>query len=150
MEIYLAERADLNEILELQKIAYIQEAEIYNDFSIQPLTQTRESLQKEWQDGTILKAILDGQIVGSVRAQEVDQICKIGKLIVNPAYQNRGIGRKLMAEIERVYQSCSAYELFTGDKSKKNLALYRKLGYKEHKTERVSNLLSLIFLQKTR
>ena len=33
---------DAAEILELQRIAYQSEAEIYNDYSIQPLTQSLE------------------------------------------------------------------------------------------------------------
>ena len=31
---------DAKEILDLQKLAYVSEAEIYNDYSIPPLTQT--------------------------------------------------------------------------------------------------------------
>jgi len=57
---------DLEAILELQKVAYTQEAEIYNDFDIQPLTQKMDSLLMEWQNGIILKAVTDGQIIGSV------------------------------------------------------------------------------------
>ena len=50
----------------MQKVAYTQEAEIYNDFDIQPLTQKMDSLLMEWQNGIILKAVTDGQIIGSV------------------------------------------------------------------------------------
>ncbi len=148
MKISIAELTDLDKILELQKIAYIQEAEIYNDFNIQPLTQAMDSLLVEWQNGIVLKAVTDGQIIGSVRAQMADTICKIGKLIVGPAHQNKGVGRKLMAEIENAFTNCSVYELFTGDKSRKNLAFYRKLGYKDYKTDQISNHLTLIFLRK--
>jgi len=69
-------------------------------------------------------------------------------LIGSPAYQNKGTGRKLIAEIEKVFQNCSMCELFTGDKSEKNLTLYRKLGYKDHNTKQVNNNLTLIFLPK--
>ncbi len=148
MKISIAAFGDLEKILELQKTAYIQEAEIYNDFSIQPLAQTMDSLLGEWQNGIVLKAVADGQIIGSVRAQRVDHVCKIGKLIVSPNYQNKGIGRKLMAEIESTFQNCSVYELFTGSMSKKNLALYRKLGYKDYQTEQINSRLTLIFLRK--
>jgi hypothetical protein len=53
-----------------------------------------------------------------------------------------------MAEIEKAFQNCSTYELFTGDKSEKNLALYRKLGYKDFKTKQINKSLTLLFLQK--
>jgi len=147
-ELSLAELTDLDKILELQKEAYVQEAEIYDDFNIQPLAQNIDSLKLEWQRGIVIKAEKNGQIIGSVRAELVDDICKIGKLIVKPDFQNQGIGKRLMTKIEKLFDNCSTYELFTGDKSEKNLMLYRKLGYKDWKTELIDNNLKLIYLQK--
>ncbi len=147
-EITLAELTDLDKILEMQKEAYIQEAEIYNDFNIQPLTQDIDSLKSEWQKGIVIKAEKNGQIVGSVRATMVDNVCKIGKLIVKPDYQNQGIGKQLLKEIEKLFDNCSIYELFTGYKSEKNLAIYRKSGYQDCKEELIDGILKLIYLQK--
>ncbi len=143
-----AELTDLKDILDLQKEAYSQEAEIYNDFDIPPMTQNIDSLKIEWQNGTVIKAERNGQIIGSVRAELIDDVCKIGKLIVKPDFQNQGIGKRLMTEIERLFNTCSTYELFTGDKSEKNLTLYRKLGYIDFKTKQIDNNLKLIYLQK--
>ena len=147
-KISLAELTDLDKILELQKEAYFQEAEIYNDFNIQPLTQDIDSLKSEWQKGIVIKAEKNEQIVGSVRAEMVNNVCKIGKLIVKPDYQNQGIGKQLLKEIEKLFDNCSVYELFTGFKSEKNLAIYRKLGYKDCKEEQINENLKLIYLQK--
>ena len=83
-----ASESDLEEILTLQKLAYISEAEIYNDFSIPPLQQTLEEIRKEYNEKTFFKAVASGRIVGSVRANVADGICCIGKLIVHPDYQN--------------------------------------------------------------
>jgi hypothetical protein len=58
---------DLTEILELQIRAYQSEAEIYDDFSIEPLIETPLELQNQFKHKTFLKAIMDGIIVGSVR-----------------------------------------------------------------------------------
>lgn len=143
-----ADLDDLDEILRLQKECYEQEAEIYNDFTIPPMTQNINSLRIEWQKGIVIKAEKNGRIIGSVRAELVDNICKIGKLIVKPDFQNQGIGKKLMTEIENLFDNCSIYELFTGDKSEKNLTLYRKLGYIDFKSELIDDNLKLIYLQK--
>lgn len=147
MEIKAATKNDLPEILALQKLAYRSEAEIYNDFGIPPLKQTMEQLEEEAEYSTILKAVDDGRIVGSVRAYEKEGTCFIGRLIVHPDYRNRGIGRKLMGTVE-IFFKCKRYELFTGHRSEKNLALYEKLGYKRYKTETISEALSLIYLEK--
>jgi len=143
-----AKETDLPQILAIQKRAYQQEAELYNDFSIQPLQQNLESTQKEWQAGTILKAMQDGRIIGSVRAHETDSVCFIGKLIVEPSNQNNGIGRALLAAIEQHFSSAVRYELFTGHRSEKNIALYKKCGYTAYKTEKATSNLQFVFLQK--
>lgn len=143
----IAVEGDLEEILDLQKLAYRSEAEIYNDFTIPPLTQTLESLKEEAKTSIILKVVEDRRIVGSVRGIQKNGICYIGKLIVHPDYQNKGIGRKLMEAIEKCFKGVS-YELFTGYLSEKNLAFYEKLGYKRFKTERVTDNLQLVYMEK--
>ncbi|MDP4180359.1 MAG: GNAT family N-acetyltransferase [Bacillota bacterium] len=99
-------------------------------YNILPLTQTLEELFEEAKNSTILKAVVENKMVGSVRAFEKDGSCFIGRLIVHPDYQNSGIGRKLMADIENNF-GCIRFELFTGHLDKKNLAFYDKL-YKKH------------------
>lgn len=50
MEIVKASIEDLPEILSLQKLTYRSEAEIYNDFTIQPLTQSLEEINQEFNE----------------------------------------------------------------------------------------------------
>lgn len=139
---------DLEQILKLQYLAYQSEAKLHNNYSIPPLMQTLEDVQKEFQDGIILKATDDtGVIVGSVRGYTKDNTLYIGKLIVHPEYQGRGISTKLMQMIESEYPS-HRYELFTSDKSVKNLAIYEHLGYSRFKEISVTPELKLIYLEK--
>lgn len=139
MIIEKANISDAKEILLLQKLAYSSEADIYNDFGIFPIVQTLDQIEKDFEKWTFLKAIIDGRIVGSVRAHEKEGTCHIGRLIVHPDFQNRGIGTKLMKEIEKIFGS-KRFELFTGDKSQKNLYLYQKLGYKIFKEQKIDNI----------
>lgn len=140
--------SDLEEILALQKLAYLSEAEICNDFSIPPLLQTIEDIKSEYAYKTFLKAVDSGKIIGSVRANLQDGTCYIGKLIVHPDYQNRGIGTALMNSIENCFKGCKRYELFTGKKSVKNIYLYNKLGYRIFKEEKISEKLTFVYLEK--
>jgi ribosomal protein S18 acetylase RimI-like enzyme len=148
MKIIKAGIEDAASILELQKLAYLSEAEIYDDFSIPPLVQTSEEIKKEFGEKTVLKAIIDNRLVGSVRAREQDGTCHIDRLIVHPKYQDNGIGKRLMAEIETVFPSAKRFELFTGHKSERNLYLYRKLGYQTFKQKPFNEKLSFVFLEK--
>jgi GNAT superfamily N-acetyltransferase len=147
MKITHAETTDAAEILALQKLAYQSEAEIYDDYEIPPLTQSLESIRSEFEDHKFLKAVVDGRIVGSIRARIHSDTCHIGRLIVHPDYQNRGIGSALLEEIEKC-QQVKRYELFTGSKSERNLYLYKKHGYREFKTEDQTDKVKIVFLQK--
>lgn len=148
IEIKIANKEDLKEILDLQHICYKENAIRYNDFNIQPLTQSLQELEEEFDRGLILKAEAEGKIIGSVRAYKNNNTCYIGKLIVDPSYQNRGIGQKLMKEIENSYSDVSRFELFTGFKDEKNIYLYNKLGYKVFKEEKLSPELTFLFFEK--
>jgi N-acetylglutamate synthase-like GNAT family acetyltransferase len=143
-----AELKDLPEILSLQKIAYLSEAAIYNDYSIPPLTQDIDSIIEEFHQGIFLKAMLHNKIAGSIRAHVLGDTCFINKLIVDNAHQNKSIGTMLMKRIEEEFKNVSRYELFTGHKSEKNLYLYRKLGYTDFSNKPVNKALILVFLEK--
>jgi GNAT superfamily N-acetyltransferase len=145
-----ADVSDASEILRLQKLAYQSEAGIYHDWSIPPLTQTLAEIEAEFTKKVFLKATLDGRLIGSVRAFLEAATCHIGRLIVEPAIQGRGIGKQLLAAIEAEFTAADRFELFTGDRSARNLAFYRKLGYEAFKTERVSPEMALVYLEKRR
>jgi ribosomal protein S18 acetylase RimI-like enzyme len=142
---------DAEDILALQKLAYRSEAEIYNDFHIPPLDQTLEDMKADIQRQVVLKAVMrcgNGRIVGSVRAFSKDGTCHIGRLIVDPDLQRRGIGTALMGAIEGRFNEATRYELFTGDRSEGNIRLYERLGYRRFKSERASDSLTLVYMEK--
>jgi ribosomal protein S18 acetylase RimI-like enzyme len=139
---------DLPEILALQKSAYLGEAEIYQDFTMQPLQQTMDQIIHEYNSGLFLKAIHDNQIIGSVRAREDGETCYIGKLVVKPELQNKGIGSQLLKEIENRFYHLQRYELFTGQKNLRNLKFYKKHGYIELMKETLSEEHTLVYMEK--
>ena len=143
-----ASREDLTEILALQKLAYRSEAVLNNDFSISPMTQTLEGILEEFGWRTFLKTVLDGHIVGSVRGHLADGTCCIGRLIVHPDFQNRGFGTQLMRAIEARFAGVRRFELFTGERSARNLYLYQKLGYRIFRRERLNEKVGLVYLEK--
>ena len=140
--------ADAADILALQKTAYRSEAELYQDFSIPPLTQTLEDLESEFGSKRFLKAVCDGRIVGSVCAGLNRGSCHIGRLIVHPEMQNRGIGTRLLHAAEGLFPQAARFELFTGDRSERNLYLYRKTGYREFRRETLNKKVMLVYLEK--
>ena len=139
---------DAKEILQLQKLAYQSEAAIYDDYSIPPLIQSLEDMVSDLQKQTVLKVMMDGKIVGSVRGYIRDGTGYVGRLIVHPDFQNRGIGTRLMKAIEEHLSQAKRYELFTGHKSERNIHLYKKLGYRPFRTESINDRLVLVYMEK--
>ncbi len=140
--------ADLPIILELQRAAFKKEAEHVKDPSIKPMTQTLEELREELATSVFLKYVQDGVIIGSVRARAIDGTCHIGRLVVHPDHWRSGIGRSLMREIESRFLHVQRYELFTREDHEGTRPFYRSLGYTPFKTERYSDTLSFVFLEK--
>lgn len=148
MQIQCAQIGDLSEILQLQRLAWREEAEKIQNLNIQPLMQTIEEIHGELVSGIILKAVGEsGEIIGSVRGRIESGTLYIGKLMVHPKHQNQGIGRLLLAAIENMFPQCRC-ELFTNGKNPKNLYFYESAGYIQLKEEAVSDLLSFIYFEK--
>ena len=148
MLIQKAERHDLQEILDLQYLAYQSEAKLLNNPHIPPLKQTLEEVEQEYLDGFFLKAVdTDNRIIGSVRAYSKEGTLYIGKLIVRPDLQGQGIGTQLLNAMENTCPH-KRYELFTSSKSVRNIKLYERLGYKIFIEKPVSEDLKFIYLEK--
>ena len=147
MTISRATKEDLPAILALQYLAYQSEAILLQNFSIPPLKQTLADLEAEFERGVVLKAEEGGMIIGSVRAYCEGGTSRIGKLIVDPAYQGRGIGTALLSAVE---QACLAprYELFTSSKSEKNIRLYERAGYVRFAEKEAGAGITFVYLEK--
>ena len=138
------------QILVLQYLCYLTEAELYDGYAMPPLTQSLGSLLDEYDTHQVLVARLEDEIVGSVRGRLVDGTCHVGRLVVHPRLRRRGLGTRLMHAIEEHFAAAERYELFTGHLSEENLRLYRRLGYTEFRKETVSPRLRLVYLEKFR
>ena len=147
IKILKAKPEDLEAILQLQYAAYQSEAALNNDFTIQPLTQTLEELIAEHQKGVVLKAVNEGEIIGSVRAFADGDTVYIGKLIVHPDHQGKGLGKRLLAAVENNLHR-KRFELFTSAKSERNLRLYEKAGYTRFREKQNDAGITFVYMEK--
>lgn len=149
MTITTARRGDLPAILQLQYLAYQSEAELVGSQDIPPLKQTLAEVEAEFDAGVFLKAEADGELVGSVRGRAEGGTLYVGKLIVRPEHQGQGIGTALLAAIEAACPQPRC-ELFTSDKSRRNLTLYQRVGYVPFQRREVAPGLVFVYLEKQR
>ena len=148
MRITKADYEDLQEILQLQYLAYQSEAELFGSQDIPPLKQTLEEVVEEYRNGIILKMVNEhDEIIGSVRARESDGTAYIGKLMVHPDCRHKGFGIRLLSEIEKMYPG-KRYELFTSTRSSNNIRLYQRMGYRIFDQKSITGELQFVYLEK--
>ena len=135
------------ELLTLQRAAYVTEARLYDDVHLPALAQTLDDLVDELAGSTCLAAVAGTRLVGAVRTRERDDVLHVGRLVVAPDLQGRGIGTRLLLAAEDGADAGSA-ALFTGSRSTANLRLYERHGYREQRREAVHAGLVLVHLVK--
>lgn len=149
LEMMRAENPDLQNILDLQYLAYQSEARLCNNWDIPPLKQTYQDVVAEFAKSVFFKVTDEHEtIIGSVRGYSQNNTFHIGKLMVHPDWQRLGIGAKMLLAVEKLCPS-ARYELFTSSMSKGNICLYHSVGYTEFKRETISDTLEFIYLEKS-
>lgn len=138
---------DIDTILTIQKKAFLFQAKKYDDFDMPPMIETHEDVKKVLKSQTILVAVMDDQIVGSIRLIKNGTEGEVRRLSVDDDWQGNGIGHMLMDIIELQDQSITRLWLLTGAKSYKSINMYKKFGYKVYKEEAFKDY-TLVFLQK--
>ena len=143
---------DAEQILKLQYLCYQDEAALYGDYSIEPLTQSLDSIKAELTTGNVLVARLGDEVVASVRGTvDADGTARIEKLVVHPRMQRHGLGGRLLNAIEGrlgAGGTAKCFQLSSGHRSEQNLQLYRKHGYAAVNTRHVNDRLTLVTLAK--
>ncbi|HVV74324.1 MAG TPA: GNAT family N-acetyltransferase [Verrucomicrobiae bacterium] len=97
-----------------------------------------------------LKAVVNGKIIGSVRGYERQGTAYLSRMMVHPYFRRRGIGRRLLDEIEQQFPEVNRFEAKTGHQSKRNLYQLGKRGYSVFKTEPLTPTITWVYLQKER
>lgn len=131
-EIVPATAGDAGELLTLQRACWVQEA-LAND-SLADIPALHESLDdvRAWmQTWSTWVVRSEGRLVGAVRGRLEGTAWDIGRVMVAPDLQGRGLGRALLAHIEAVAApEAASYQLFTGARSADNIRMYKKAGYR--------------------
>ncbi len=124
------------QIHDVMKLAYAQEARLLGVKDLPPLQRTVQDIQAGdvFYLGAVAVAVAvaveDGQLLGALSIgadDEADQLL-IGALVVHPAAQRRGIGRALVLDALRRSPGMTM-AVSTGFDNGPALALYRAMGF---------------------
>jgi tRNA (guanine37-N1)-methyltransferase len=135
LDFRLVEPADAGELFTLQRACWVQEMQANPGVTIPPLEESFDDLRGWIGVDTVIVVRAAGRLVGAVRARLHERpegaVWDIGRLMVAPDLQGRGLGRTLLERIEAMAPDPAVgFELFTGAGSARNQKLYRKAGYR--------------------
>jgi tRNA (guanine37-N1)-methyltransferase len=127
---------DAGELLTLQRACWVQEA-LAND-NLADVPALHESLADvlgwmgAWSTWVVRS---EGRLVGAVRGRLEESpagpVWAIGRVMVAPDLQRRGLGRLLLEHVESLAPpEARSFVLFTGARSADNIRMYKKAGYR--------------------
>ncbi len=130
-QVRLAMAGDAGELWTLQRACWLQEAQANPGVHIPALHEDLAEVQASLADWTTLVLRVGGRLVGAARGRRRGDTWDVGRVMVAPDLQGRGLGRLLLAAIEEAApDGVDRFELFTGAGSERNLRMYRKAGYR--------------------
>jgi len=133
VEVRPATRADAGELFTLTRACWLQELWANPGVLIPALEESFEDAVRGLEDWITFVAVAGGRIVGSTRGRAVGDgtVWDVGRVMVAPDLQGRGLGRHLLGLIEQAAPpEVTTYELHTGAQSVDNIRMYKKAGYR--------------------
>ena len=134
LDVRPAQPADAEELAVLQRACWLSEAVANSTLDLPALSEDADEVRRgfaQWQTWVVRSG---GRLVGSVRARastETPGQWEIGRLMVAPDLQGRGIGRALLAYAEAAAPAGTRrLWINTGTGSAANLRRYRRAGYR--------------------
>lgn len=129
---------DAPKLTEIQKASFDDESKHFNNNEIcGPLGYDSVSWQEEMmQNCEYFKLLYNGEIIGGALIFiESNQVHNLGRIFIDPNYQNQGIGKKVMKEIEGSFPDSTKWWLDTPSWSVKNHHFYIKCGFTKVREE---------------
>jgi tRNA (guanine37-N1)-methyltransferase len=131
LEITLATRADAGELFTLTRACWLQEQRANPDKVFPAIEESLEDAVRGIEECTTFVARAAGRMVGSCRGRLAADVWDVGRVMVAPDLQGRGLGPRLLALIEQAAPAeATSYTLVAGARSAANIRMYKKAGYR--------------------
>ncbi|GHO62458.1 hypothetical protein KSC_013500 [Ktedonobacter sp. SOSP1-52] len=128
-KIHLQDMTQAQELLEMQRAAYLIEAELIGSFAIPALQEDLETLQNS--DEIFYGYWIDDRLAGAISYKKEGGLLDIYRLVVHPSYFRRGIGKALVSFVEGVEEGRERIIVSTGARNLPAKRLYEGLGFSE-------------------
>lgn len=135
-------------VFTLQIPSYKVEASIIGTADLPPLKETAEDIQAS--EDNYFAYYDEDELCGVVAIELVGKVIYLNKLIIHPSHFRKGIAQLLIDYIEGAYPAVEVIKVSTGSKNVPAIQFYKKNGFDQVNTMKVSEQLSLSFFEKNR
>jgi len=132
IEIKQAQKRDVGALIETQKRTFMDDNKHKPTWSCMEGPPGYDSV--EWNSNWIRKTpyykiVFNDQIVGGLILFDHGDHYEVGRIWVDPDYQNQGIGQKAMAEMFKRHPEVNSWKLGTPSWAVRNQHFYQKMGF---------------------
>lgn len=146
LEILRASLEDSETLAQCSRCAYSDEIFKFEDKNTINEHPTADNVQYHIKHNNYYKIVLDDIIIGGVFIVEEDeQTASIEDFCISPLYQNKGYGKFVLKELERIHNNIKKWVLTTPLYSVRNQHLYEKQGYKRVKVDDYGGVLCVFY-----
>ena len=146
LEIMRASVEDSEAIAQCARNAYSDEIFRFDDTSKVNEHPTAENVLYHIEHHIYYKIVLDDIVIGGVFIVEKGaQTASIEDFCIAPSHQNKGYGKFVLSELERMHGDVIKWVLTTPVYSVRNQCLYEKCGYKRVKVDDYGGTLCVYY-----
>ena len=146
VKVLRANPEDSEQIARCTRDAYSDEIFKFDDKKKISERPTADEVRQDIEDYDYYKIVLGDTIIGGVFIVEEDaQTVSVEDFCIDPVYQNRGYGKFVLEELERIHSAIKKWMLTTPVYSVGNQHLYEKHGYKRVKIDDYDGILCVYY-----
>ncbi|WP_339216804.1 GNAT family N-acetyltransferase [Ornithinibacillus sp. FSL M8-0202] len=137
-------------LLEIQKEAFREDLEKYQDYETSPVNEKIDRLLSKITHFHHYTIWLNGEIIGGIDIRDLGKgKYRLNRIFIANQHQNKGLGSEIMQLIEAEYPNALEWSLDTPHLNIRNHYFYEKLGFVKIGENKVTDKLILYVYKKT-
>ena len=133
LTIRAAVAGDAGQVLTVLRAGFVTEAQLHDDPHMDPLTESLDQVRAVIDGGALLVALDGPRVVATARGSRrgaTGERWHIARIAVVPDLQGQGIGSAMLRAVEQLAPpDVTEFDIATGPRSARNVALYKRHGY---------------------
>ena len=141
---------DVSALQYIEQKAFHEDIIRYGDRPDCPANESLESLSYKVQTYDYYGIYENDKLIGGadIRTSPDFTKCRLARIYLDPRYQDIGIGKKAMLELELLYKGVTHWSLDTPHQNVRNQHFYESIGYVHQYTKAIDEVLKLFEYEK--